>query len=578
MGGKMGIAVVAGWVAVLAVTVPCRGAELHKARAPEILGSAGEAAGDIGASYLAVGPADTVDLIYGHASAAGAEVMRKRSADKGRTWSAPEAICPLSLAENYGTVPLRTRDGQLQLFWMVRRGQGNTPAVDYFIDIWSANTAESAGSCSRPTRIFEGYVGSINGMVQLANGRIVLPFAYWLAGVPEGPPTGNNVVTTVFSDDGGKTWQRPAAKLTVPCYANYNGENLGAVEPCILPLRDGRVWMLIRTQTGRLYESWSTDGAAWSEPAPSRFVSSDSPAGLVRLPDGRIVLFWNNCENTSRVGGQGVYVNRDALHAAVSRDEGKTWRGYREVYLDPFRNDPPPKLHDRGTAYPFPVALSDGTVLCVSGQGEGRRKILSIDPDWLDETHAADDFTHGLDHWSVFKAFGEPANWWRNRVQGAVLVDHPSKAGPKVLHVRRPDEKDGDGACWNFPMGRRGQVAVRLLLQAGCQGVSLALADRHIQPTDGVGERRSLFTLPIAADGSLPGGTVLSPGRWYTVSLAWDVIEGQCEVRVDGRVAERRRLSNPAIPGACYLRLRSCAAGVDPAGMLVESVTADVEP
>ena len=34
-------------------------------------------------------------------------------------------------------------------------------------------------------------------------------------------------------------------------------------------------------------------------------LSSDSPAWLVRLPDRRIVLLWNNCENTSRINGKG---------------------------------------------------------------------------------------------------------------------------------------------------------------------------------------------------------------------------------------------------------------------------------
>ena len=33
-----------------------------------------------------------------------------------------------------------------------------------------------------------------------------------------------------------------------------------------------------------------------------------------------------------------VFTNRDALHAAISEDDGKTWIGFREVALDPIRN------------------------------------------------------------------------------------------------------------------------------------------------------------------------------------------------------------------------------------------------
>ena len=118
--------------------------------------------------------------------------------------------------------------------------------------------------------------------------RIVVPFAYWVGGRPSAPPTGSNITTTVYSDDDGRTWRQSPAKLTAPCYEGYNGSNYGACEPTILELADGRVWMLIRTQTGRLYESFSPDGAEWSQPEPSRFCSSNSPGWLLRLPDRRI--------------------------------------------------------------------------------------------------------------------------------------------------------------------------------------------------------------------------------------------------------------------------------------------------
>ena len=134
-----------------------------------------------------------------------------------------------------------------------------------------------------------------------------------------------------YSDDGGKSWARSPAKLTAPCHDGYNGSNYGACEPTLLELKDGRVWMFMRTQDGFLYESFSPDGVNWSPAKPSRFHSSNSPAFPVRLPDGRIVVFWNNAENCPRVGKDGVYSGRDALHAAISSDEGKTWSGFREV-------------------------------------------------------------------------------------------------------------------------------------------------------------------------------------------------------------------------------------------------------
>jgi hypothetical protein len=483
------------------------------------------------------------------------------------------------LPDGFGTpLALLTRDGELQLFWLVARGSGRRPGLDRFIDIWHAYSSRRQTEWSRPKRIFEGYVGSINGVTQLASGRIVLPFAYWIGERRMGPPTGPNVTTTVYSDDGGRTWRQSTAELTAPCYEGYNGSNYGACEPTILQLADGRVWMLIRTQTGWLHESFSPDGVRWSEPKPSRFRSSNSPAWLTRLPDGRIVLLWNNCENTSRINGKGVYTNRDVLHAAVSADKGRSWRGYREVCRDPFRNEPPPKRGDRGTAYPHAVATAEGLILCITGQGRARRTLLRIDPRWLEQTEQEEDFSNGLEAWSVFTTFGEPVHWWRDRKQGAHLVPHPKRAGAKCLHVRRADDRPPDGAVWNFPAGRQGSLQLRLMLNRGFGGASIALADRFIQPTDEQGERQVLFKLPIGSDGRLPNGARLQAGRWHSVTVQWDLGARRCRVSADGRQVVELPQLNDQCAGVCYLRLRSTADRVDPAGFFVERVEVQVTP
>ena len=53
-------------------------------------------------------------------------------------------------------------------------------------------------------------------------------------------------------------------------------------------------------------------------------------------------------------------------------------------------------------------------------------RLFMIEPGWLLETHRENDFSQGLQTWSVFKSFG-PVNYFkRNRTAG----------------VRRPDDKD----------------------------------------------------------------------------------------------------------------------------------------
>jgi hypothetical protein len=202
--------------------------------------------------------------------------------------------------------------------------------------------------------------------------------------------------------------------------------------------------------------------------------------------------------------------------------------------------------------------------------------MLLLDPDWLEETHRETDFSNGLDDWCVFTAVGPAVNWWRDRTEGATLVDHPSKPNAKVLHVRRASTNDADGAVWNFPIGRQGSVSVRLLLQPGCQGVSLALADRHIQPTDNVGEKKVVFSVPIAADGRLPSGTALTPGQWHTITLNWNLDEHRCQVLLDDRPVGNLAALSEDSPGISYVRFRSTAPTTDMAGMLIESVRANV--
>jgi len=500
-------------------------------------------------------------------------LIRGRSTDDGRTWSEPETLHQLPIRG--GTVALLDRRGEAQLFVLVLRthGDGKRIAVDRFIDIWQLRSSEGRSRWSEPQRIFEGYVGSAQGALQLRSGRIVLPFASWVAGRAEGPPTGANVTTTAYSDDDGETWKQSSTKLTAPCQEGYNGSNYGAIEPTILELKDGRVWMLMRTQTGYLFESFSIDGADWSEARPSRFRSSTGPAFLLRLPDDRIALFWNHCELSARVDGRGVYGGRDVLHAAISADEGQTWCGFREVYRDPFRNGTPPKSGDRGTAYPFAVVAKDGRIALVSGQGGGRRGLVLVDPQWLLETQASDDFSRGLDDWCVFKGFGPASGWWRDRVQGAQLVDHAVKPGAKVLHLRKADEKAADGAVWNFPSGSKGTLTLRLNLNRGFSGAGIALLDRFFDPTDDRVPQQAVFYLPISADGRAGGSGNLTIDRWHTLELAWDVDAAQCHVRIDGKPATTLQLNETTRNGVSYLHLRSRASSLDPAGFLVESVS-----
>jgi hypothetical protein len=495
-----------------------------------------------------------------------------RDSSNGRAWSVPGEEFDLPHENMGGGLSLLDADSEVHVILTHVRGEGRVPAVSRFIDLWHCRTFDKRIRWGKPQRIWEGYCGAVMDFKQLSSGLLVVPFAAWKKpGETIAPDTGSNYTTVVTSADGGQTWQLSPSKLTSPCHRGYNGNNYGAIEPTIVELKDGRVWMLMRTQTGFLYESYSEDGIHWEEAKPSKFHSSTSPAALVRLKDDRIVVIWNNCEQPPKHDGAGVYGGRDALHAAISDDEGKTWRGFREIYRDPHRNVTPPKRGDRGTAYPQATALGDGTLLVVSGQG-GRRAMIRLDPDWLLETRQLEPFRNRSDNWHLWKPFGPASGYWRDRTRGPVMNRTTREMGPDVLHVRKRDDKAPDCAIWNFPASQSGKIRCNIRVPSDSQGASLAFTNRFFNPVDARGESESAFLVRIGIEGNDAVDVSLAPDRWHRLEMSWDLQTRKYVVRVDDRDALRGRTEADLFGGVSYLRIRSLATRIDTRGILVEPI------
>ncbi len=486
------------------------------------------------------------------------KLMHRTSADGGRTWSEPEALfdLPADPGRWGGCLVLVDREDEMHVFLVndrntgvfrhpsVENQPGPLPIVDRRIDIWHRRTVAGRSRWEDLKRIWTGYTGSINSVIQLESGRIVLPFAcqtgrtwqdrgdgldaFWYVG-------GSNT-TAVYSDDGGTSWDLSPSVLKVqtPSIGLYGG-----VEPVIIQLKDGRVWMLIRTQLGRFYESFSKDGATWSHPEPSRLINSDSPGGFARLADGRMVLFWNKCLRYPYAHG-----GRHVLHAAVSDDEGATWRGHREVLRDPMRHEPPPPDGDHGTAYPFPRAQPDGSVLVTTGQGKGRVAVVRVEPDWLCETCQETDFSDGLEDWSTFGT------------RGVELISHPEDPVRQILQVVREDVEWPAAAVWNFPMIPRGSLSLRIRLSGGSGGGAILLTDHYSVPFDPEDEFNALYRLRVGGGEGDSDRLELGFDRWHDLALRWETALRQCRVALDGEEITTLPLLRETT-GPCYLRLKA---------------------
>jgi hypothetical protein len=413
---------------------------------------------------------------------------------------------------------------------------------------------------------WRGYNGSQMEYQELRDGRLLVPHGSLIPHARAVPPTGRHETVIQFSDDGGGTWKLSESKLIAPCYPGFNGSNEGACEPAFEELNDGRIWMLMRTTAGFLYESFSSDqGATWTPARASRFNTSTGPPNIMRHRNGWLVVCWNNCEMPPRADGHGVYGGRDALHIAVSDDEGRTWRGFREIYLDHRRNDNPAKSGDRGTAYPLGAYTSDGRIVVLAGQGKGGRNPILIDPKWIVETEASDDFTDGLKRWSTYTHHGPATRWWRARAPGATLIEHPDDKTRKCLHVRKQPHLPRDGATWNFPNGWQGTFEARVMSPSGSQGSMIALNNRMFDPANDSGEELAVFRVSLS-------DLSLAPDEWHVLRFDWDLSTQQCLLKIGDAKPIELPMRHPTLNGLSYVRFRSTAKETDPLGLLVEKV------
>lgn len=470
------------------------------------------------------------------------------------------------------TQVILSQDGQIKSVRVqneaLDREAAKKAGLPRYLNTW-IDRAGPAG-VSKPLMTWRGYNGSQMEYQELRDGRLLVPHGSLIPHARAVPPTGRHETVIQYSDDGGESWKLSESKLISPCYTRFNGSNEGACEPAFEELNNGQIWMLMRTSAGFLYESFSSnEGTTWSPARASRFNTSTGPPNIMRHSNGWLVMCWNNCEMPPRAEGEGVYGGRDALHIAISDDEGKTWRGFREIYLDHRRNGNPAKSGDRGTAYPLGAYTSDGKIVVLAGQGKGGRNPILIDPEWIVETKANTDFTEGLKQWSTYTHHGPAKRWWRARASGAALIDHPDDKTRKCLHVRKQPELPGDGATWNFPNGWKGSLETRIKVRPGSQGSSIALNDRMFDPANDFGEELAVFKVSLS-------DLNLAPDEWHTLRFDWDLSTSLCHLKIGDQKPIELPLRHPTLNGLSYIRFRSTAKETDPLGLLVEKVDVNI--
>ncbi|HRE82382.1 MAG TPA: sialidase family protein [Opitutaceae bacterium] len=148
---------------------------------------------------------------------------------------------------------------------------------------------------------------------------------------------GRHTVLTYTTRNDGRTWLRSNV-----IDLGGIGHHSGVSESTLVQRRDGVLWMLMRTNWGSFWETFSQDeGLTWTGHRPTNILSSSTPGLLKRLESGRLVLVWNYPYPEGKTtyplkGGDRqwsevpVSDHRTEICIMFSDDDGKTW-GKRTV-------------------------------------------------------------------------------------------------------------------------------------------------------------------------------------------------------------------------------------------------------
>ena len=290
------------------------------------------------------------------------------SGDEGKSWE--EGATLVKNAEQFTISTardiLRTKKGTIlvpflntkKMKWTWTNEQTDAPGA--ILPTCVVRSTDGGKTWLEPQVLHEDWTGDLPAIIQTRAGRIVLS-AMRLLHNP-----GRHVVLSYYSDDEGATW-----KHSHVLDLGGSGHHDGTMEAALEELRDGRLWMLIRTNWDRFWNAYSDDGgASWRTIGPSQIDASSSPAFLRRLASGRIALVWNRCRpqnvlEIARQGGDGQLSavkaswQRDELSLAFSDDDGQTWTDPVVIARKPGGNVAYPYLFEPqpGVLWVFAVGL-----------------------------------------------------------------------------------------------------------------------------------------------------------------------------------------------------------------------------
>lgn len=212
------------------------------------------------------------------------------SHDEGKTWTAGSLIADTTSFDiSPGALIRTTRNIIILSFdnlkekanWNWRKDIHDSPGA--LLPAYAVRSSDGGRTWDAPVKLHDDWTGANRDIIQTKDGSVVLTTM-----IMRHHP-GHHTVLTYTSKDEGKTW-----KASNIIDEGGTGNHSGVMESTLVQLKDGRLWMLLRTNWGNFWQSFSDDdGMTWKETGPTNIDASSSPGLIKRLQSGRLVLVWN---------------------------------------------------------------------------------------------------------------------------------------------------------------------------------------------------------------------------------------------------------------------------------------------
>ena len=289
------------------------------------------------------------------------------STDEGLTWTqTPLFSEPAKFTVSSERALLRTREGVIISSWMNlteraqpkgwRWGEKAVSWQEFVLPTYTCRSTDEGQTWEAPVKLSDPWCGCIHSLIQMKSGRIVLVGQEII-------PQWRHATVMWVSDDLGKSWQRG----DMLDYGVGTHDHAGSLEGSVIERRDGSLYLLLRTESGFLWEATSRDGLKWEGLKQTTIPSVTCCPQMTRLRDERIALLWNAPPRHDPKSGS----SRSELSLAFSEDETATWSKPVIVAAN----------HAPGgrVSYPYLYERKPGELWITTMQGDLRMKINVAD-------------------------------------------------------------------------------------------------------------------------------------------------------------------------------------------------------